>query len=642
MTKQKPTHPIKSLSQKRKMTMLLVVCGVLLVLIFTYWFRSSNIQSMAASIAFGNGQVSLDKKYVSSGNEVDTISSINDTTITVRLKYKNTANESATGVSITDTIPAGLSYKTGSLKNCYSDNACVMLPDSIFSGSAISVAPLAGYYGYSTTATQSNLELGRKKYVKLQTDGLYSTPLSEITCNLRAENSGSFGTPAFCGDADHYEDIMVADISGNRYLKLQTDDKVGPPNNFADRTCNLRADNNPLFGTTVFCQQRDSHLETMTVDLLGNRYLKLQTDAVITTPRSEKTCNLRADNDPSFASPNFCTDRNTRVYTMNADLYDNSRGSGYIEYQVSVNTLSSGLLGASASMSGSFGSLTDSNLNSIDIINCDVKNPANWLRTLLLSDAELRTDQDFTCNYQPKICPVVFLDLNNNGVKDNGESNSAGQSIELLRSDGTTLVTTIVTDGVGNNCFQDLAGGGTVYNIKNLNPLTAYPTTGGNIKSATVSSSSTTQTIYFGYSAGILTMTAPANVNFQTRNTQTTSQNSCANINPIQVSDSRITNPGWSLSATIDDFIAPVQQANISITNKLSMNPGTVTTVNGQGGVQQGIGKTVVSTTDPVSVMYAGGGSGLGVYEIPLNLCLQLDPYTPAGNFQSIITYTLI
>jgi uncharacterized repeat protein (TIGR01451 family) len=642
MTKQHQKNSLKNLASKSRVVGSMVICLVLVFAVVGYWFYSSKIQSLAASIAFGNGQISLDKKYVSGGNEVDTISSINGTTITVRLKYNNTANESSNAVSITDTIPTGLSYKTGSLKNCYSDAPCATLPDSIVTGSGISVAPLAGFFGYPTTSTQSNLELGRKKYVKLQTDALYSTALTDTTCNLRAENTGYFGTPPFCGATDHYQDIMIADITGNRYLKLQTDDEAGAPNGFADRTCNLRSDNTPLFGVTTFCPDRNAHIESMITDLLGNRYLKLQTDSFSPTLRSERTCNLRVDNDPNFGNPSFCTDRNTRSFAMNADLYDNARGNGYIEYEMNVDLTSSGLLGTNASMSGSFGSITDANLNSIDIINCDVKNPTNWLRSLSLSDAELRTDQDFTCNYQPKICPVVFLDLNNNGIKDAGESNSAGQSIQLLRSDGTTLVTTIVSDGAGNSCFQDLAGGGTEYKIKNTNPLTVYPTTGGNIKSAFVNSSTTTQTIYFGYSAGILSMTAPANVSFQTRNTQTTSQTSCANINPIQVTDSRITNPGWSLSATIDNFNAPTQQVNISIANKLSMNPGTITTISGQNGTQQGIGKIVVSTTDPVSVMYSGSGSGLGVYQIPLNLCLQLDPYTPAGDFQSVITYTLI
>jgi uncharacterized repeat protein (TIGR01451 family) len=639
-------QPIKKLSKhltrKSRLAVVAILVVVLCVSVVGYWFYSSQIISSAASIIFGNGQVSLDKKYVSGDGEFDTISSVNGTVITVRLKYNNTANESATGVTLIDSIPTQLALNPGSVKNCYSDTSCVTIPDSVFSGNSIQIAPLAGYFGYSTTDTQSNFELGRKKYVKLETDALYSLGFTDTICSLRAENTANFDNPSFCPGTDHYQDVMIADISGNRYLKLQTDGQSASPGGYTERTCNLRADNIGSFGSSSFCQDRDQHLETMTNDLLGNRYLKLQTDTISSIVHSERTCNLRSDNNVSFGSPSFCINRDNHAYSMNVDLYDSSRGSGYIEYQMNVGTTVGGLLGTNATMSGSFGSLTDTSLNSIDIINCDTKNPTNWLRNVTLSDAELRTDQDFTCNYQPKICPIVFLDLNNNGIKDAGEANSAGQSIELLRNDGITIVTTIVTDALGNNCFQSLAGGGTEYLVRNANPLTVYSTTGINIKSTLVSSSSTTTTIYFGYSAGILTMTAPTTTTFQTRNTQTTSQNSCANINPIQVSDSRITNPGWSLSATIDNFIAPAQQANISVANKLSMNPGIVNVISGQIGPQQGGGKTVTSTTDPVSVMYSGGSSGLGVYEIDLGLCLQLDPYTPAGNYQSTITYTLI
>jgi hypothetical protein len=642
MTKKIIKTPSNQFTKNSKFGTAFALVVVVCISSLGYWFYNSQIRSSAESIVFGNGQISLDKKYISGDTEFDSISSVNGTTITVRLKYNNTANQSATAVSLVDFIPAQLALKSGSIKNCYADAACITIPDSVFSGNAIQIAPHAGYFGYPTTATQSNLELGRKKYVKLETDALYALGFTDTACNLRAENTPNFDNPSFCVGTDHYQDIMNADISGNRYLKLQTDVQSSLPSGYTERTCNLRSDNISTFGSSPFCQDRDFHAEEMTADLLGNRYLKLQTDTIASIVHSEKTCNLRSDNNPSFGSPSFCGSRDTRAYSMNTDLYDPARAIGYIEYQMNIGPTVTGILGTNATMSGSFGSLTDTSLNTIDIINCDVKNPLNWLRNVTLSDAELRTDQDFTCNYQPKICPIVFLDLNNNGIKDSGETNSAGQSIELLRGDGTTVVTTLTTDAGGNNCFDSLAGGGTEYKIRNINPLTIYSTTGLNTKTTLVSSSTTTTTIYFGYSAGILTMTAPSTTTFQTRNTQTTSQTSCAAINPIQVTDSRITNPGWSLSATIDNFIAPAQQANISVSNKLSMNPGNINIISGQSGTQQGIGKTVVSTTDPVSIMYSGAGSGLGVYEIDLGLCLQLDPYTPAGNYQSTITYTLI
>jgi hypothetical protein len=327
---------------------------------------------------------------------------------------------------------------------------------------------------------------------------------------------------------------------------------------------------------------------------------------------------------------------------MNVDMWDGSRGGGFIEYKILISGSATGLLGTTPTMSGSFGSLNAPATQTVDIINCSTKNPTNWLRNLTLSDAELRTDQDFTCNYAPVICPVVFLDLDNDGVQDPGEINSAGRTIELLRADGTSLVTTTVTNSGGTNCFNQLAGGGTEYKVRNTNPLTLYNTTGGDTVSIVTSSSSTTTFAYFGYSAGTLTLSVPPTTTFQTRNTTTATQTTCAQINPIRVTESRINNPGWSLTATIENFVEPVQNNTINIANYLTMTPSQVTVESGQNGPLPGNQKTVTSTTDPVLLMEASSGAGLGVYKSDLGLCLQLGPYSPSGNFQSTIIYTLI
>jgi uncharacterized repeat protein (TIGR01451 family) len=630
-------------NNQSKRVFFIVACILLAIFIGIFYnLLRSSIRSSAASIVFGNGLVSLDKTYVSGVSETNTVSTLAGGELTIRVKYNNTANQSATGVTITDTLPANTSLVTGSIKNCFSDAACAIIPDSVVSGSNLQIAPLAGLFGYSPTATQSNLELGRYKYIKLQTDAIYNPGFSDTTCNLRADNSSGFGPANFCGGSDHYEDIMNVDIAGNRYLKLQTDSQTTKPSGFADRSCNLRADNNAAFGTSPNCENRDIRLDNMVTDLLGNRYLKLQTDRKSGTPLHEISCNLRSDNDPSFGTPAFCNGRDTRVHSMNVDMWDGSRGNGYIEYKIRIGNTATGLLGTNPTMSGSFGSINSNSVQTIDIINCSTKNPSNWLRNLTLSDAELRTDQDFTCNFVPVICPVVFLDLDNDGVQDPGETNSAGRTIELLRADGTTLVTSVVTNNGGTNCFNQLAGGGTEYKVKNTNPLTAYNTTGTDTVSIVTSSSSSTTYAYFGYSAGSLTLSVPPTTTFQTRNTTTASQTTCAQIDPIRVTESRINNPGWSLTATIENFVAPAQNNTISIANKLTMTPSQVTVESGQNGPLPGNQKTVVSTTDPVLLMEASSGAGLGVYKSDLGLCLQLEPYTPSGNFQTTIVYTII
>ncbi len=640
-----PSLSFSKLKNKQSKRIFFIIVCLLLALFGGVLFNllRSPIRSTAASIVFGNGLVSLDKTYLSGSAESGTISTLAGNELTVRVKYNNTANQSATGVTISDTLPPNTTLVTGSIKNCFSDAACATIPDSVVAGSNLQIAPLAGYFGYSSTATQSNLELGRYKYIKLQTDAMYNPGFSDITCNLRAENISGFGPENFCSSSDHYEDIMNVDITGSRYLKLQTDTQgsSGSPG-FTDRSCNLRTDNNAAFGSFPNCENRDTRLDSMVTDLLGNRYLKLQTDSKSATPLHEITCNLRSDNDSNFGSPSFCSGRDTRVFSMNVDMWDGSRGAGYIEYKILISPSATGLLGTNLSMSGSFGSINVTATQTIDIINCDTKNPSNWLRTLSLSDAELRTDQDFTCNYIPVICPVVFLDLDNDGVQDPGETNSAGRTIELLRADGTTLVSTVVTNSGGTNCFNELAGGGTEYKVKNTNPITIYNTTEGDTVSVVTSSSSTTQYVYFGYSAGTLTLSVPPSTSFQTRNTTTASQITCAQIDPIRVTESRINNPGWSLTATIENFVAPTQNNTIEIANKLTMLPGIITVESGQNGPLPGNQKTVISTTDPVLLMEASSGGGLGVYKSDLGLCLQLEPYSPSGDFQSIVVYTII
>jgi SdrD B-like domain len=612
--------------------------GLLAGLGFYFYYTRKNAN--AASIAYGNGLVELNKKYVQGSTESSTISSISGGPVIVRLKYNNTANQSTTGTTISDTLPSGFTYTTGSIKNCYADGACVTLSDTLVSGNNIQVAPLSGYYGYSTNATTTNLELGRKRYVKLQTDDISSTAYSDVTCNLRADNNAAFGSPSFCGGSDEYKDSMNIDILGSRYIKLQTDDKSGDV--YSERTCNLRADNNAAFGSPVFCDNRNNRLESMVTDILGNRYLKLQTDSLSSVINSERTCNLRSDNSPAFGTPVFCTGRDTSTFQMTTDLYDGARGYGYIEYEMRSGSTQTGITGTSATMAGSFGSVTDNTSNTIDLIDCTYKYPSNWILNVTLNDAELRTDQDFTCNYNPKICPHVFVDIDANGIQGSGEANVSGQTINLYRADGTTLVSTLVTDSGGNVCFDSIAGGATVYNITNPNPLTAFNSTGGDTQQATIASNDATTIIRFGYTSGSLSLTVPPSVTFPTKSTSSKTETSCTDINPIEVIDTRIGQPGWSVTAVVEDFVVDNSTLTLRVADKFTGTPGSVTTVIGASGPQAGNAKTVTSTTDPFTVITAGSGDGRGTYRINEGICQQLDPYTPTAAYHTVITFTII
>lgn len=63
---------------------------------------------------------------------------------------------------------------------------------------------------------------------------------------------------------------------------------------------------------------------------------------------------------------------------------------------------------------------------------------------------------------------LVWYDLNNNGLQDNGESGVAGVLVTLYQGDGTTTIKTTTTDALGNYIFTNLDAGSFVVGFTNL------------------------------------------------------------------------------------------------------------------------------------------------------------------------------
>jgi uncharacterized repeat protein (TIGR01451 family) len=663
-----------------------------------YYFKTLN--SSAASINYAGGQISLDKKYLSNGQEVGNISTVSGAEITVRIKYNNTGNLSATGVQITDSLPMGFTYKSGSLKNCYIDLGCQTLSDGLFSLGNLAAGPTAGFLGVANTATTSFLDLGRFQYLKtagfqtlnLDSCDIWVTNNVASTANCLPTNSAkkqvlstgntnvptSFDLPSGT--------VNTQSLSGYRYIK------AGALANLDLDTCDIWTTNNASeiynanggtscaasggvatfvdTGNNTNTTQNDLPRSTVnTIDIVGNRYIRTG----VYQDFALDTCDIWATNlplelnnnsNPLCQLPGFATapvislDTNVTTGTQvkvielprnvgnmaTIDTLDSTRGYGYLEYTMLVPATSVGLYGTNAAITGNFGTLSTSSTTTIDSISCSYRFPTGWLRTnITLSDAELRTDQDFTCNFHPRICPKVFVDVNGDGIKNGSDSFVANQTIFLYREDGTTLVFTLQTDAAGLLCFPDVAGLGTVYKVTSANPLTTFNTTGGNTKSVTTASADSINDVLFGYSNGSLTLSVPPAVTFPSKNTTSITQTTCTNISPIQVTDTRFANSGWSLTAVVDNFQVPSDYTKtLAVGNHFTGTPGSLSVTSGDTGPQPGSAHTVSNPFDPFTVATGPIGNAKGIYTIPEGICQVLDPFTVNGAYQTTITFTLI
>jgi uncharacterized repeat protein (TIGR01451 family) len=354
----------------------------LILLIITGVLQLIDTPRDSAKAATANG-VSIDKKYYNGSSEVNSIKVAPGGRVTVRLKYDNTNPESFTGVNITDSLPSGFQYVPGSLKNCYVDAECVTLSDSLFSGSNLSVGPGAGYFGYTTNATNTNLELGRKKYIR------------QNNCQYYYQNGGDWDwytsyavdgltnstTISPCTDPPGYtlsvSTQVLYDITGRRYIHQKqcrwsyqydinnhTDYLISTVDNTSTHPndCLEKPDyNNDSTGNVDF-------------DILGHRYLHQQYCLYEYSGGNVDHLNVFAilgvDNTATNSTP--CA--TVSGYNLSSggvidqDMSDTSRGYGYIEYQMDAPNVT-GWYGTSVNMSGSFSSsaLTQTMSNSIEV-----------------------------------------------------------------------------------------------------------------------------------------------------------------------------------------------------------------------------------------------------------------------------------
>jgi hypothetical protein len=87
-----------------------------------------------------------------------------------------------------------------------------------------------------------------------------------------------------------------------------------------------------------------------------------------------------------------------------------------------------------------------------------------------------------TRNATSSLGDIVWTDANNNGLQDNGETGVSGVKVTLYEADGTTIIDTTTTDGLGNYIFTNLDGGNYVIGFSNLPSGYTFTTQSGSIE----------------------------------------------------------------------------------------------------------------------------------------------------------------
>jgi hypothetical protein len=150
--------------------------------------------------------------------------------------------------------------------------------------------------------------------------------------------------------------------------------------------------------------------------------------------------------------------------------------------------------------------------------------------------------------------------------------------------------------------------------------------------------------VFFGYANGALILNVPPFIALPTLKIASVDAFTTADISPIQVIDTRLSNPGWTLTATISDFVARDQNAfSIPVSNKFRNLPGSIVSNSGQtGGLAVGDQKTITSTSDPMSIFRGNSGASLGDFQISTNIRLTVPAFSRSANYETQYVYTII
>ena len=154
-----------------------------------------------SSTVGGANSVNMNKVYLNGSSETENLTVAPNGTVTVRVKYDNTGTQSVTDATIKDSLPAGFTYVSGSIKNCITPSFAEELCDvantsqknTMFNNlTGTGMSPVAGLYdaasptatgGTDPSATSGILEIGKKRYLEQQAC-YYNKNLAGVNYNL--------------------------------------------------------------------------------------------------------------------------------------------------------------------------------------------------------------------------------------------------------------------------------------------------------------------------------------------------------------------------------------------------------------------------------------------------------------------------
>ena len=123
-----------------------------------------------------------------------------------------------------------------------------------------------------------------KRYLQFQSD-VTGGSYTDLTCNLYADNSSGFSEIGICPGRGSHGTVYKTDLLGNRFVQAQTD-RIST-GNLTELSCNLRADNSSGFTTIGNCPNRNQNViqnKTDTLDATrGKGYIEYQIKAPTTT-----------------------------------------------------------------------------------------------------------------------------------------------------------------------------------------------------------------------------------------------------------------------------------------------------------------------------------------------------------------------
>ncbi len=268
-----------------------------------------------------------------------------------RLYYNNTSASSATNVNLTDSKPNF--PLVGAITNNYVDAAPVTLNPNIFNGNTFSIAPGAGYFGYAAdnTATSSNLEMGKKKYINgvgcAYVNGGGSSGYNGYSL-LQGSNSplttGSCGAAA-SGYTLSSSSVDSIDITGKRYLNSKYCQYDASDGSYRYTYFKMYSATNATGVTMPVCANpTNGYSQTGEIayngDLLGNKFVNGKECVSTSTTQGYSTYQMFAPSNATGVDgaciatiPNYTI---SAGYLNNVDLSDTSRGYGYIAYSMQV------------------------------------------------------------------------------------------------------------------------------------------------------------------------------------------------------------------------------------------------------------------------------------------------------------------